>query len=56
MIGDLPELDNIFEEPKKKPEIEVYDDDDLDLIDKNIYIYISKDKTYFPILFDLDFL
>lgn len=45
MIGDLPELDNIFEEPKKKQELEIYEDDDLELIDKNIYIYISKNNN-----------
>ena len=45
MIGDLPELDNIFEDPQKKPEIEIIEDDELELIDKNIYIYISKSNN-----------
>jgi hypothetical protein len=46
MIGDLPELDNIFEDPNKKNEVEIIDEeDDLELIDKNIYIYISKSNN-----------
>lgn len=41
MIGDLPEIDDIFDESKKENEIDI-SNDELELLDKNIYIYISK--------------
>lgn len=41
MIGDLPEIDNIFGESKKEKEIDIINDE-LELLDKNIYLYISK--------------
>jgi len=43
MIGDLPEIDDIFNESKKEKETKIdISDDELELIDKNIYLYISK--------------
>lgn len=42
MIGDLPDLGDVFSKNKKEPEIEINKDNELELLDKDIYIYISK--------------
>lgn len=42
MIGDLPDLGDVFSQNKKEPEIETNNDNELELLNKDIYIYISK--------------
>ena len=47
MIGDLPDLGDIFNPHKKEQEIETIheNENELELLDKDIYIYISKDDN-----------